>query len=137
MPEELPRDPKRRSKPIPALGMEGIDVSPRALVDQSTFIRTARPGPSGNVVRQAVGVLGHRELFVPLLGTTAGNLSRYYRRKALGQAQSEALLDTFRLVARLLLSAIWNGPAIGLTRCCPGWVANARSTSATPSRGVG
>ena len=75
-------------------------MSPVALVDQSAFIRTARHGLPGNIVRQAVGVLGHRELFVRLLGTTAGNLNRYYRRKTLGQAQSEALLDTLRLVSQ-------------------------------------
>ena len=32
-----------------------------------------------------------------LLGTTSGNLHRVYRRKALGPAQSEALLDTLRV----------------------------------------
>ncbi|MCY3839805.1 MAG: DUF2384 domain-containing protein [Gammaproteobacteria bacterium] len=97
MPEQRARDPERG--PL-VVGMEGIDVSPVALVDQSAFIRTARLGLPGNVVRQAVGLLGHRELFVQLLGTTAGNLNRYYRRKTLGQAQSEALLDTLRLVSQ-------------------------------------
>ena len=99
MPEQLSRDPKGRPTPIPPAGMESIDVSPLALVDQSAFIRTVRLGLPGKVVRQAVGVLGHRELFVRLLGTTAGNLNRYYRRKTLGQAQSEAMLDTLRLVS--------------------------------------
>ena len=96
MPERRARDSKGGP---PVAGMEGIDVSPVALVDQSAFIRAARRGLPGNVVRQAVGLLGHRELFVRLLGTTAGNLNRYYRRETLGQAQSEALLDTLRLVS--------------------------------------
>ena len=97
MPAQRARDPQEGP---PTVGMEGIDVPPVALVDPSAFIRTARLGLPGNVVRQAVRVLGHRELFVRLLGTTAGNLNRYYRRKTLGQAQSESLLDILRLVSQ-------------------------------------
>ena len=46
MPEQLARDPKGGP---PIVGMEGIDVPPVALVDQSAFIRTARLGLPGNV----------------------------------------------------------------------------------------
>ena len=99
------REPQARNSNRPpgsahAVGIDGIDLSPLALAEPSTFIRAARQGMPGTVVKQAVGVLGHRELFVRLLGTTAGNLNRYYRRKRLGQAQSEAMLDTLRLVSQ-------------------------------------
>ena len=60
---------------------------------------TVKSGLSGEVVRQAVDVVGHRELFARLLGTTTGNLSRLYRRKTLEEGASEALLDVLRVVA--------------------------------------
>ena len=84
----------------PATGIEGVDVSPAAFVDRSAFIDAARTGLSGEVVKQAIDVLGHRELIVRLVGTTSGNLHRVYRRKALGPAQSEVLLDTLRVFFR-------------------------------------
>jgi len=80
-------------------GIEGIDIPPAAFVDGLAFIEAARSGLSGEIIRQAVDVVGHRELFVRLLGTTSGNLSRLYRRKALGRGPSEALLDLLRVVA--------------------------------------
>ena len=80
-------------------GIEGIDIPPAAFVDGLAFIEAARSGLSGEIIRQAVDVVGHRELFVRLLGTTSGNLSRLYRRKALGKGPSEALLDLLRVVA--------------------------------------
>ena len=83
-----------------APGIEGVDVSPAAFVDRSAFIDAARTGLSGEVVKQAIDVLGHRELIVSLVGTTSGNLHRVYRRKALGPAQSEVLLDTLRVFFR-------------------------------------
>ena len=60
------------NQPLGSAHAEGIDLSPLALAEPSTFIRTARLGLPGTVVKQAVGVLGHRELFARLLGTTAG-----------------------------------------------------------------
>ena len=84
----------------PAGGIEGVDVSVAAFVDRSAFIDAARTGLSGQVVKQAVDVVGDRDLIVRLVGTTSGNLHRVYRRKALGQAQSEALLDTLRVFYR-------------------------------------
>ena len=83
-----------------ATGIEGVDVSPAAFVDRAAFIDAARTGLSGEVVKQAVDVFGHRELIVRLVGTTSGNLHRVYRRKALGPAQSEVLLDTLRVFVR-------------------------------------
>ena len=83
-----------------APGIEGVDVAPAAFVDRSAFIDAARTGLSGEVVKQAIDVLGHRELIVSLVGTTSGNLHRVYRRKALGPAQSEVLLDTLRVFFR-------------------------------------
>ena len=81
----------------PAGGIGDIDVSPAAFVDRPAFIEAVRTGLRGEVVKQTLDVVGYRELIVRLLGTTSGNLHRVYRRKALGQAQSEALLDTLRV----------------------------------------
>ena len=83
-------------------GIEGIDVAPETLADNSAYLRLARRGLSGQLVRQAVNVLGRRETFARLLGTTPGHLRRLYRRPALGLAQSEALLDMLRVVSRAL-----------------------------------
>ena len=81
-------------------GIEGIDLPSTAYADRSAYIRRVRRGLPGDVVRQAVHVLGHRNTFVRLLGTTTGNLNRLYRRDTLGRGQSEALLDMLRLVSR-------------------------------------
>lgn len=81
----------------PATAFEGVDVPPAAFLDRSAFIDAARAGLPGEVVKQAIDVFGHRELIVRLVGTTSGNLHRVYRRKALGPAQSEVLLDTLRV----------------------------------------
>ena len=81
-------------------GLEGIDIPPAALTHPLAFIEAVKSGLSGEVIRQAVDVVGHRELFVRLLGTTSGNLSRLYHRKTLGKGTSEALLDVLRVVAR-------------------------------------
>ena len=81
----------------PAGGIAGIDVSAAAFVDRPAFIEAVRTGLRGEVVKQTLDVVGYRELIVRLLGTTSGNLHRVYRRKTLGQAQSEALLDTLRV----------------------------------------
>ena len=81
----------------PAEGIEGIDVSAAAFVDRPAFIEAVRTGLRGEVVKQTLDVVGYRDLIVRLLGTTSANLHRVYRRKTLGQAQSEALLDTLRV----------------------------------------
>ncbi|MDE0003906.1 MAG: hypothetical protein OXQ29_14545 [Rhodospirillaceae bacterium] len=66
------------------VGIEAIGISPAVFEDRSAFVAAARQGLPGLVVKQAVNELGHRDLFVRLLGTTGGNLNRLYRRKALG-----------------------------------------------------
>ena len=88
-------EPKSVTQPTGCI--EGIGVSAAILDDRAAFMEAIRTGVSGEVVKQALDVVGNRELFVRLLGTTSGNLHRIYRRKALGQAQSEALLDTLRV----------------------------------------
>ena len=81
----------------PILDVEGIDIPSAVFDDRSAFVEAARRGVPGAVVRQAVKMLGHRELFARLLGTTPGNLNRFYQRKSLAPAQSEALLDLLRV----------------------------------------
>ena len=58
-----------------------------------------RAGLSGEVVKQAIDAIGHRDFFVRLLGTTSGHLNRLYGRKSLGPARTEGLLDTLRIFA--------------------------------------
>ena len=79
--------------------IEGIGIPSAAFVDQATYIRTVRTGLSGQVVKQAIDAVGHRDFFVRLLGTTSGRPSRLYGRKSLGAARTEGLLDTLRLFA--------------------------------------
>jgi len=73
--------------------MAGIDVPISAFGNTSAFIRVVREGVPGKVVKQAVDVVGQRDLFVGLVGVSSGNLNRVYRRPSLSAAQSEALLD--------------------------------------------
>ena len=88
--------------PPSEVGIQGIDIPVHTLVDQTAYIRAVREGVRGDLVRQAVNVLGHRAAFVRLLGATASNLNRLYRRPSLDCAQSEALLDMLRLVWRTI-----------------------------------
>ncbi len=77
--------------------LENVNVSPEVLTDRGAFIQAVRQGIPGLAVKQAVAVLGERELFIRLLDTTSANLSRFYRKKALTRADSEEVLDTLRL----------------------------------------
>ncbi len=65
--------------------------------DRSETVRARLPGTA---VKQTVAFVGHRELFVRLLGTTSGNLSRLYHRKALGRSQSEEPIDAWYVFRR-------------------------------------
>ena len=80
--------------------MARIDVPMSAFSDTDEFIRASRKGIAGNVVKQAVDVVGQRDLFVRLVGVSSGNLHRVYRRKTLGPTVSEAILDTLRVCFR-------------------------------------
>lgn len=77
----------------------GISVPSAAFVDQAAYIRTVRAGLSGEVVKQAIDAIGHRDFFARLLGTTSGHLGRLYDRESLGRARTEGLLDTLRTFA--------------------------------------
>ena len=80
--------------------MAGIDVPMSAFGDTNAFICAVRKGIPGKVVKQAVDVVGRRDLFVRLVGVSSGNLYRVYQRSSLSAAQSEALLDTLRVFFR-------------------------------------
>ncbi len=82
--------------------IEGIDIPATVFLDRNSFIQAARKGLSGDVIKQAVSILGHREVFVRLLETTGGNLNRFYRRKALNPVQSEGVLDMLCVFARAI-----------------------------------
>lgn len=80
--------------------MAGIDVPMAAFGNTNAFIRAVREGIPGKVVKQAVNVVGQRDLFVRLVGVSPGNLHRVYQRPNLGTTQSEALLDALRVFYR-------------------------------------
>ena len=80
--------------------IEGINIPTLVFTDRVSLIQVARRGLPGEVLKQAVGILGHREVFVRLLETTGGNLSRFYRRKALSPSQSEGILDILCVFAQ-------------------------------------
>ena len=80
--------------------MAGIDVPISAFSNTNAFIRAVREGISGKVVKQAVNVVGQRDLFVRLVGVSPGNLHRVYQRSSLSANQSEALLDALRVFYR-------------------------------------
>ena len=82
--------------------IESIDIPATVFLDRNSFIQAARKGLSGDVIKQAVSILGHREVFVRLLETTGGNLNRFYRRKALSPVQSEGVLDMLCVFARAI-----------------------------------
>ena len=77
--------------------MQGIPVEKDLFRNRASFIRAARRGIRGEVVRDAVATLGRRELFAKVLHTSPANISRCYRKESLTAAQSEGLLDTLRL----------------------------------------
>ncbi len=77
--------------------VQDIDIPSSVFNDQSEYIRFARKGLSGEVLKQAVMLYGHRELFTKLLETSSTNLSRFYKRKSLDEGQSEKILDTINL----------------------------------------
>jgi len=82
--------------------IEGVDLPESVFSNQAEFIETARAGLPGKVVKQAIAVLGHRELFVRLLETTNGNLNRFYQRKTLSPNQTEGVLDTLRVFSHAI-----------------------------------
>ena len=77
--------------------MDGIPVDTDVFRNRTSFIRAAREGIPGDVVRDAVATLGRRELFAQVLQTSPANLSRWYHRESLNRTQSEGFLDTLRL----------------------------------------
>lgn len=81
----------------PAL-LQGIDIPASVFENRLDFIRAVREGISGSVVRQAIAVIGHRDLFVDILGVKSANLCRVYRRKRLSKRDSESVLDLLRVV---------------------------------------
>ena len=74
-----------------------LNISPNALSNQAEYIRTVRQGLPGTAVKNAIKILGNRELFIRLFDTTSSNLNRVYRKKNLCREDSEELLDTLRV----------------------------------------
>lgn len=72
-------------------------ISAAILNNQAEYIRTVRNGIPGDTVRDAIKIIGNRELFIRLFDTTSANLSRYYHKKKLTRSDTEELLDTLRV----------------------------------------
>lgn len=82
--------------------IKGVKLPVNVFSDRQKFIKLTKKGVSGAVVKQAIQSLGHRDLFVRLLETTSGNLSRFYGRKALNAYHSEGILDTLRVFSKAI-----------------------------------
>jgi len=82
-----------------------LNIPSDVLWDQVTFIRTVRSGIPGQILREAIELLGSRDLFVRLLHTSSANLNDYYHRKTLDTVDSEEILDTLRVYFEAL--KIW------------------------------
>ena len=74
-----------------------LNIPPNAFSNKAEYIRTVRQGIPGIAVKNAIQILGNRELFIRLFDTTSSNLSRVYRKKTLRREDSEELLDTLRV----------------------------------------
>ncbi|WP_372779898.1 antitoxin Xre/MbcA/ParS toxin-binding domain-containing protein [Litorivivens sp.] len=81
----------------------GIDIPVSVFENSLTFIGAVRAGLPGAVVREAIEVLGHRELFAKILEVKSANLNRFYRRKRLNKTDSESILDLLRLISEAAL----------------------------------
>jgi len=80
-----------------ALLLSTLGLDENQLDDPVVYIQSVRTGLPGELVKRAVKMMGNRELFVRILGTTSSNLSRFYRLKKMTSAASEEMLDTIRL----------------------------------------
>ncbi len=80
-----------------ALLLSSLGLDENQLDDPVAYINHVRAGLPGDLVKRAVKIIGNRELFVRILGTTSSNLSRFYRLKKMSSAASEEMLDTIRL----------------------------------------
>ena len=87
-----------RSRPL-----QGINIPASVFESSLTFIRAVYTGIPGEVVREAIEVLGHRELFAKILNVNSANLSRVYRRNRLNKTDSESILDLLRLISEAAL----------------------------------
>ena len=73
-----------------------LDIKPDTFSNSAGFINTVRSGLSGKVLKEAVRLLDNREIMIKVLGTSSGNLSRYYQRQLKTQ-EAEEVLDTIRI----------------------------------------
>ncbi len=81
---------------------ESLGLSEETMNDKARFIQLTRKGLSGEVVRRVARTLDNREVLIRVLGTTSGNLNRFYRRKTMDANTSEELLDTIHIYGEAL-----------------------------------
>lgn len=81
------------------------------LNDRLAFIKVARAGVSGDAIRFGVSEID-RDLFIRLLELNPAKLSAYYAQKSLTRSVSEAILDTYRLIAEGM--AVFDGKQLAL-----------------------
>ena len=76
-----------------------VDVFPHSVFsNHKTFINTVREGVPGCLLKQLIDLTGLRETFLTILNVRNRQLSYLYRRKRLGQSESESVLDSVRLL---------------------------------------
>lgn len=78
---------------------QGFPLSPTIFSDKQEYLQAVTSGVQGSVIKWAVTTMpNHREAIVSAMGTTSGNLSRLYPKKALNKHQSEEILDILRVI---------------------------------------
>ncbi|MFT4927874.1 MAG: putative toxin-antitoxin system antitoxin component (TIGR02293 family) [Phenylobacterium sp.] len=77
--------------------LAGDGVASIVFDNPSVYIKTVKEGIQGKVLKQAVSYIGERDLFVRVLNTTSGNLSRFFQKKLLSCNESEQVLDTLKV----------------------------------------
>jgi len=78
----------------------GVPVPINAFTDRSVYLAMVHQGISGQLVRSTVAAYDCRELLTRVLNVSTSNLSRVYARKRLAVNQSEAVLDTLRVLEK-------------------------------------
>jgi len=78
----------------------GVPVPTNAFSDRSVYLAMVRQGITGQLVRRTAAAYDCRELLTRVLSVSSSNLSRVYARKRLAVNQSEAVLDTLRVLEK-------------------------------------
>lgn len=92
-------------------------IPSQVLTNRKIFIDVARKGIPGWWVKSVVDATELRETFLTVLDVSSENLSRVYRKKALGKKTSEEILDTVRVIRQAV--DVWESQELAMQ-----WLSN-------------